>query len=1108
MGVSFKVAKTGTRYRSKPQQAEESGPTESQQRENEGDLVWVGDKVADHSNALAKPGLHLASEDPEVSFSLNLFPNGFFVGKANELFNNVPKQLHPYDRASEALFCVCDYRNILSQKGGTACKEKSPIIYKVALQMCMENVVKDILSISDDSWTYNDLLEVESRILKALRPDLDLNPKPMLDRFCEPPLQKKLNLGISQNRKRRKLSDASTTDPVFSIPFPGTTIFEVCATQKTPQSDLAFHDRGVPCSQQTIQSSIPTLQENNILQETILESFPLLSQSNNQLAINCNRSVSKSLTPSNFVSSPKPDYSNCYSDPRKANTSTPAEWGRCGALANRGPIMKKPKQEPLDFPQQQLQGSQAESILATELQWKNKLLNQKVEVDQLLLGRSHEKMHPSLLVSNTPKIQPGIPKCKVKEEPIETSSFSSLDGGKAKDNFHIICTGNNESNLQQSQLFRSSPLLKGNAPIPMQWNHMGQTVDKNIANEIVTRKKALQNSQVSTCVGNASGSSCLSDSLLREAPVTRKRKSNSRLKCSSMNGGESLGSTSSLNAANTISPIVRTPIRQSSGIGDPMLETPVPSHSGIGEPFLDRFSKMKMLTQRYGLNHRKRKFSQGFGKKQFFHTTPLVAFHLTNSGNNKNLKDANADTTSQSKCIWDTGINISRTRTLTFVHSSRVSQGNETPPGSEDQNKLIILEKLEEGKLEASAVYGYERIDPIELPLLQTFPGTHHADLFASQFTSLMAREGYRLAGDQIEPSYLCTDKSSTSQQPTVTTATSPAETVELPPPIMIPGQFPCMLSPMNGSMSGLHPGRLPPESNFSIGHLLPSGNIQSSLQLPAGYSSKPQLDVAKQFSPMKSQWQHVIDKDAFLQFQMLQRERRQQQLLQNRRMIGGLGSATSCMGTMQSVSGAQGLGNIGLGPFGNFAGMGGCMSMLAGGNMHRIGNSVEDNTQAAVLARMRMAEKQGRAPMSGVPIQKNPVVPMYHPEIPAMAYEVINQQPPPVQIQQQLYMLPLQQEIRSPLQSPEVTSLTEHLGSPTQVCHYQMDQMPQMSPRKLSSVLACQKMDGGNVAAEHESPELSSHAPGSVGGCNTSSSMDLCSVKEGGSAIQTGGIK
>ena len=53
---------------------------------------------------------------------------------------------------------IRDYRYICSQNGDNARVDKSPVMSKVALQMCMENVINDISSISDDSWTYSNLL--------------------------------------------------------------------------------------------------------------------------------------------------------------------------------------------------------------------------------------------------------------------------------------------------------------------------------------------------------------------------------------------------------------------------------------------------------------------------------------------------------------------------------------------------------------------------------------------------------------------------------------------------------------------------------------------------------------------------------------------------------------------------------------------------------------------------------------------------------------------------------------------------------------------------------------------------------------------------------------
>ncbi|OAY84184.1 hypothetical protein ACMD2_18734, partial [Ananas comosus] len=126
----------------------------------------------------------------EASLALNLFPDGFFIGIPTEgmllpLLGGVPV-LHPYDRSSKTLFSaiengwlpgdilddipckylngtiiceVWDYRSCMTKLGDNEPSgDEFPKLKKVNLRMGMENVVKDMLSIADDSWTYNDLL--------------------------------------------------------------------------------------------------------------------------------------------------------------------------------------------------------------------------------------------------------------------------------------------------------------------------------------------------------------------------------------------------------------------------------------------------------------------------------------------------------------------------------------------------------------------------------------------------------------------------------------------------------------------------------------------------------------------------------------------------------------------------------------------------------------------------------------------------------------------------------------------------------------------------------------------------------------------------------------
>lgn len=54
---------------------------------------------------------------------------------------------------------VWDYRSCLSEVGDDGIlKDRFPKAQKVCLRMGMENIVKDLPSILDDSWSYNDML--------------------------------------------------------------------------------------------------------------------------------------------------------------------------------------------------------------------------------------------------------------------------------------------------------------------------------------------------------------------------------------------------------------------------------------------------------------------------------------------------------------------------------------------------------------------------------------------------------------------------------------------------------------------------------------------------------------------------------------------------------------------------------------------------------------------------------------------------------------------------------------------------------------------------------------------------------------------------------------
>lgn len=121
MGVSFKVSKTGTRFRPKPSLQSENSLDEASDNSTskeslpasklEGGVVGDGEDLAGVSRSSTSD----LYADHEVSFTLNLYPDGYFIGKPSEneaaqhaTVQDVTKLLHPYDRASETILSAIE----------------------------------------------------------------------------------------------------------------------------------------------------------------------------------------------------------------------------------------------------------------------------------------------------------------------------------------------------------------------------------------------------------------------------------------------------------------------------------------------------------------------------------------------------------------------------------------------------------------------------------------------------------------------------------------------------------------------------------------------------------------------------------------------------------------------------------------------------------------------------------------------------------------------------------------------------------------------------------------------------------------------------------------
>jgi hypothetical protein len=365
-----------------------------------------------------------------------------------------------------------------------------------------------------------------------------------------------------------------------------------------------------------------------------------------------------------------------------------------------------------------------------------------------------------------------------------------------------------------------------------------------------------------------------------------------------------------------------------------------------------------------------------------------------------------------------------------------------------------------------------------------------------------MGDEGYRIALNCVEPTSLDTDVDSSSPQSSVILNTNPATgTDELPSPTLISGLSSSMLNPMSASLSACNARQLSPDI-LSRYRLLRPGNTQSALQLSGSFSSKQQLDIAASVSPTQPQFQQILNKHAHSQLQMDQRQR-QQELMQMNISVGGLEVAAGGLGMIQSGGGIQGHGNISAGSFSNIMDMGGSRPMLMGRRMPLIGSGSQfnnlgstisgsseskqlvgliSNYPAADMAKLRTTEGQGRALISGVPIQRNASgTTMDTLNLSGMACNMNTQWQLHLQLPQQLHMLQQQEEMKQLLQSPSVTHLAENVGMHVTMQEY--DLQSQMNSQQLSPSLVLVQRNSRNMMVSPESPELSSRTHGSTGG-------------------------
>ncbi|XP_011623128.1 mediator of RNA polymerase II transcription subunit 15a isoform X2 [Amborella trichopoda] len=936
MGVTFKLSGTGTRYKPRSPVHDEfsvdSGVNNagaesvgSKRKKIEADSAEVGSELIAYSVSSTSSGGNLVPTELDASFSVNLLPNGFSLGVPTEkgkpppLLQDLPKSLHPYDKSSETLFSalesgwlpgdilddipckyldgvimceVRDYRKCVPGPANAVTSGEGVAVHNVHLKMSTENVVKDIPSITDHSWTYSDLMEVEARILKAMQPELCLDPSPKLDRLCTAPALKKLKLGIHRGAEKRQRSGAPAVKVTSSNLSHGKKVLidrvlETSTCQPGPtMGDGTFpyaHDATIPLP--AASNNTGTMRPKSMA--------PTVSQPRYQSTVNRPRSMvdqqPSTPGPTSLVTTPGQDLTNPYIDPRTFNTSMIGKRDNPQMIPQSD--VKRTKLEQMHL-NQQYGGTQSENLMGSDMQWKNAMLQQHLEaignpsgnigLQKYPDGSSHAAILEGVSKQDVPVVSSYMEQKAisygVKEEPSEPEKLEIQEGEKHRDDPQNILEGESDQvGIQRLHSFSRTPYFPHNQG---QWHNLDSKKDDGFqkkktvnsprvsgapvhspvssksgeissgsmgafygtgpTNAMVGVQREKTNVSISgQMMGSASVNSAHNDAMMRQNHASASgiaKRSPSLPKNSAMSG---VASPASVGNSNTAPLSANSP-----STGTPPMANPGTKDSVI----LERFSKAILLTQRTKLNRKINKIEEYPERKPTTYSLQLLSICLTNAMSIDDLKDAN-DSNSMAKSLLGGSVNLPKTRSMNFVRTSQFYPENGVQPSIHRvRSRLAMVEKAKDGVVEALVQYGDEddsEFTASSRDLFPLLPNTNYADLLANQYSTLMLRDGYQLMDDQIQLAPRGGGPSTAAQQPS-TSASSDQMIGHLPP-----SNSP-LPSPQPSHQTNLLGPRMPPHGNIQAVNLSP-GYLPSPRAPPQFMDPTSNLQQQQQQQPRSS---------------------------------------------------------------------------------------------------------------------------------------------------------------------------------------------------------------------------------------------------------------
>lgn len=789
---------------------------------------------------------HSDMPDLEASFSVRLFPEGFSIGKPLETGKAPPPlheatgMLYPYNRSSESFLRAldggwipgdlleeipCNYANgcitceVLdycvdassSTDTGPTFSSKSmvdmvPAVYKITLRPTMESVAKDVSAMVDESWTYKDLMEVESRILKTAWPELQLDPK---------------SAGHQTEKKALLRS--------------GPKIFEQVRSRKA-----AILNRRLrwAASAKTMVKAGSLVNSKKIGFEMAPER--LVGEAMRQSStVNADSPMQFSLKSKNMGSfgsmalSPKPGMLNASEMMGIVAEKQSSLLGKRDGRDFGGKLdIKKLKQE---SPRPQMHGYKTEEqdLKAFGMGYENPVEAVKLEsIDQ---QRSDENGSVGMAGGQPQLNDSQLLYQRLAQPDMDNSSWqvSGLVGDK---------------DSKQEELLQRKRLL-----MMQQQKLEGRVFQQPMSNDVSRMISGMSQNASSVNQGlvasskdqlQMSGAMALSDQILQGQQLARRRTNSLPKNAAGIAGAASPGSTiNSGGIAGVNSPSTAS---MPSAVAVKPEGLMVPGSKKEREA-LEDFPILLAVAQRHGLPAKRPK-NEILPTPDIKKSAPL--FHELECALNTSsdeIKDPKGQRNMADSLVGG-NVNARKTRFLQFQKA--IVQGPHHL--RRVRVRLVMCERGRDAMVEAVVQFGDdqddETLNSVPHHVLPTMANAHAADIFAKQFCALLEKEGFELVEDQVQPTVQrgsATANAACAARPLPAGASSLTNNVgPLPSPrsLMNP-HMPAMAGvggmPGMSSMQPSSPGAL------ASTRMPPPGNVVNR-QISGGYLSQPGMSTSK----------------------------------------------------------------------------------------------------------------------------------------------------------------------------------------------------------------------------------------------------------------------